>query len=148
VAPSVTLVRLGDLQQLLVGLAVGATGVLLWLRRADPVLGAGAIWLVAFAVNPNFSYTYLVWGLPFLIAAGWLRSAAALQFVLAIPAALLYRVVLTPSETSLEAVYVPLAVGAWIALVVWAGVVLARIARGDATTDAARIAMSGSSGAR
>lgn len=114
---------LTDHQQLIVAVAVAAAGALLWSRRADPVQGAVVIWLTVFAVNPNFSYTYLVWGIPFFLIAGHVRAVALLQGMLAVPAVLLYRIGVDPAPVSLNVFYTPFVVGAWLALV--GGLVLA-----------------------
>jgi hypothetical protein len=121
--------RLQDLQTVIVGAAVALVGVILWRRRVDPVTGAAVIWLTVFAVNPNFSYTYLVWGMPCFLIAGYLRSVAALQLVLAIPAAILYRIVVTDPGTFAVDVYRPLALGAWLAIAACCALAIAGILR-------------------
>jgi hypothetical protein len=60
---------------------------LLWRRRVPALHAASFIWLVVFVVNPNFSYQYLIWGLPFFIAAGYLEAVAVFQVAI-VPAML------------------------------------------------------------
>jgi hypothetical protein len=78
-----------DAQNWIVGAAVLATGLMLWRRRVEPLHGAVLIWLVVYATNPNFAFQYLIWGLPFFIAAGHLRATLALTTVATPPAVLL-----------------------------------------------------------
>ena len=63
--------------------ALSLVAVLLWRRRPDPVDGALLVWLTLMALGVNFALQYAVWGLPFLIAAGRLRAALALQLAAA-----------------------------------------------------------------
>ena len=70
-------------------LALAAVAWLLWKRRPSPVVGALVVWLALMAMGVNFALQYAVWGLPFLLAAGRLRAALALQ-VLLLPAAIVF----------------------------------------------------------
>jgi hypothetical protein len=75
------------------------------------------VWLVVWLVGVNFFIQYLVWGLPFLLARGELRAAAAIQ-LLAGPALLLLYVDVN-TEWAIWAVYtVPMLLlwGLWAAL--------------------------------
>jgi hypothetical protein len=84
------LLALTDVQNVLVGLAVLAVAALCVRRRTEPMEALAAVWLTVLAVNPNFAYQYVVWALPFLLLAGRLREAAAIQALLLAPAVLLY----------------------------------------------------------
>ena len=55
--------------------------------RPDPLGAAVILWLAVWVFGVNFFAQYLVWGLPFLLARGQLRAAAAIQ-LLAGPAVL------------------------------------------------------------
>ena len=68
-----------DAQNMIVGVAVLAAGALAYRRRLEPLGAATLIWLTVFVANPNFAYQYLIWGLPFFLAAGHVRGVAALQ---------------------------------------------------------------------
>jgi Glycosyltransferase family 87 len=68
------------------GLAV-VTILLLWRRpRAD--LAAVLVWLTVYAFMPFFFFQYVVWGLPFFLMAGYIRSVLIVQLVLLIPTVL------------------------------------------------------------
>lgn len=90
VQPSALVTSVTDVQNVIVVAAVLAVTVLLVRRRAAPLPGAVAIWLTVFAVNPNFAYQYLIWGLPFFLLAGHVRAVIALQVAILPAAALLY----------------------------------------------------------
>ena len=76
---------LTGVQQLLVFGAVAAVGLLLWIRRIEPVRGAALIWLAIFVANPNFAWHYLIWGLPFFLMSGFVRETLIFS-LLAVPA--------------------------------------------------------------
>lgn len=96
------------------GLAA-ATAVLVR-RRPDPLIGSVIVWMVLMALGVNFALQYAVWGLPFLIAAGWLRRAAAVQVVL-LPAAIVFY--LAPWDSSAAVVvYCASMIAAWLLLMV------------------------------
>lgn len=52
---------------------------------------AAALWLAFYVVSPVFFFQYLVWGLPFVLLAGRLRLALAVQAVALVPTLLFYR---------------------------------------------------------
>lgn len=68
------------------GLAAAAAVIVRF--RPEPLDAAVLIWFAVWLFGVNFFVQYLVWGLPFMLARGELRSAAAIQ-ALAGPAALL-----------------------------------------------------------
>jgi hypothetical protein len=111
-AISAAILRVTDVQNLLVGgtvLAVAAVGLV---RRVRPLDGLVLLWLTVLAVNPNFAYQYVVWALPFLLLAGRLRETAALQAALLAPSLLLY----THADKS-GWVYWALIQAAWLGIV-------------------------------
>ena len=89
VGPNGAVEFLTDAQNWIVGVAVLATGLMLWRRRVEPLPAAVLIWLVVYAANPNFAFQYLIWGLPFFIVAGHLRAAALLTAAATPPAVIL-----------------------------------------------------------
>ena len=102
---------------LVVAAGIVATAALLARFRPDPLDGAVVVWLAVWLVGVNFFLQYLVWGLPFLLARGELRAAAAIQ-LLAAPALLLLYVDVN-TEWAVWVVYtVPLLAlyGLWVAL--------------------------------
>lgn len=74
--------------QVLVVLALLATTALtLRLREVDRAV---ALWLAFYVVTPVFFFQYLVWGLAFLLLAGRLRLALAVQAVALAPMLIFY----------------------------------------------------------
>lgn len=96
--------------------ALALVAVLLWRRRPEPLLGALVVWLTLMALGVNFALQYAVWGLPFLLALGRLRSALALQLLLVPAAVVFYR---APWESaSAVVVYSAAMIAAWL-LLMW-----------------------------
>jgi hypothetical protein len=90
---------------LLVVAAVGARS------RAGAPQMASLVWLGIYAFGVNFFFQYLVWGLPFFLMAGYLRSVLVAQLVLIGPTVLFY---LRPwHEPSLAVVYDIVMIGMW-----------------------------------
>jgi hypothetical protein len=115
VVPRHIIVQLTDHQNLIVGIAVVAAAALAHWRRLSVLDRACAIWLAVYVANPNWAYQYLIWGLPFFLAAGRLRAVALLQLVLLLPALQLYfhgRWV----EHGLYHAYLPLVTIAWVGI--------------------------------
>jgi hypothetical protein len=72
------------------GAVLGLTAAFLVRFRVAAPLGAVVLWLAVWALGTGFFFQYLVWGLPFMLIAGYLRSAAALQLVTIVPAVVFY----------------------------------------------------------
>jgi hypothetical protein len=106
-------------QNELVLVAVLAAGAFARRRRMPPALAASLLWIAVYIANPEWSYQYFVWGLPFFLLAGFTAGAAALQLALALPAAELYFKFAVGSAGWL---YLPLI------YLTWAGLVLAAVA--------------------
>lgn len=70
--------------------ALATAGAWLARRRVAPAEAALVIWLVFYVGGINFFFQYAVWGLPFLIMAGRLRSALLVELALAAPMAVVY----------------------------------------------------------
>ena len=123
VSPNSAVETVTDVQNLLVGAAVVAATVILMRRRTAPLDAACVIWLVVFAVNPNFAFQYLIWGLPFFLAAGRVRWAAILTVAASVPAYLLY---FRPDIDESGWLYLVLVQALWLGLTVAAVRVLGR----------------------
>jgi len=82
-----------DRGQVIVVLALVAVAASTARRFPDwaPAERASLLWLTFYIVTPVFFFQYLVWGLPFLILAGRLREAAAVQAFALVPTVLFYR---------------------------------------------------------
>jgi hypothetical protein len=93
-------------------LALLATAALtLRLRAVDR---AAALWLAFYVATPVFFFQYLIWGLPFLLLAGRLRLALAVQAAALVPMLLFYT---RPHESDAAAtVYWITLVGLWALL--------------------------------
>ena len=91
VVPSDLLLFLRDHgHQLFLAPALLGLAALFWRRRPEPLTAAVLLWLTVWVFGGNFFLQYLVWGLPFLLAAGHLRAAAAIQLGLLVPLLLTY----------------------------------------------------------
>ena len=108
--------KLADAQNAMVAIAVVLVGVFLFARRARPLEAASLIWLTVWAVNPNFAFQYVVWGLPFLIAEGAFAIVVLLQALLVFPAIQVYW---TSLDAPLPWLYSPLMIAEWAAVVVY-----------------------------
>jgi energy-coupling factor transporter transmembrane protein EcfT len=97
-------------QNLIVAVAVLMAGAYAYRRRLDAITAAALIFLVIYVANPNWFYQYMIWGLPFFLLAGRRLEVAAVQLVLALPAAELYFHFGLPT---LEWLYVPLVDIVW-----------------------------------
>jgi hypothetical protein len=101
--------------------------------RPAPIDAAVLLWLVTYAINPNFFLNYLVWGLPFFIMAGYLVEAAVLQLAV-IPAMIGYYLVLSQSRSDVNGfLYVPSLIALWLFFLVASFVLARRIVRRRAT---------------
>lgn len=54
-------------------------------RRPRPEQAAAVLWLAVYAAIPYFFFQYVLWGLPFLLMAGYLRGVAIAQAILLVP---------------------------------------------------------------
>lgn len=112
---------------LVTGAALAAVGGLLFRYRPPPVVGAALVWLAVYAFGINFFLQYVVWGLPFLLMAGYVRQVAWAQLAL-VPATIL--VYLRPWEDAGAALaYIPAALGVWAGFTVAFLLLAGRVAR-------------------
>lgn len=65
-------------------------GAFLYRFRPSPLDGVILLWLVIYALSPNFLAQYLVWSIPFLLMAGYLKQVALLQLAMVIPLLIVY----------------------------------------------------------
>ena len=106
---------LGDYGSIFLGIVLLLLGVAMIRWRTPPVTAAICVWLVVWIFGPGFFLQYLVWGLPFIILAGRLVEAAALQAAVLVPTILFY---LAPWENDDVAyLYVPIMIGVWLAMI-------------------------------
>jgi hypothetical protein len=117
---------IADHQRLVNAVMVLGAGGFLLVRRMAPERAAVVLWLVVWAFGTGFFFQYLVWGLPFLLLAGHLRAAGALQVVMLLPAVLFYAGPWRGDDVVIVFVAVMLAV--WLAWLV--GLVAVGRARG------------------
>jgi hypothetical protein len=103
--------------------AVLISGAIAWRRRIQPIRAAALIWAVVYVANPNWSFQYFIWGLPFFLLAGLTGATALLQALLALPAAELY---FRWGVHRFEWAYLPLVYAAWLWFVAVAGRLLRR----------------------
>lgn len=110
-------------QNLIVGASVLTAGVFAYRRRLDPLPAAVLVWVTVYVSNFNWAYQYFIWGFPFFLLAGWRRSVAGLQLLLALPAAQIYFGFSVPA---LSWAYIPLIMLVWVLFVVWLVVLVRR----------------------
>lgn len=104
------LIRHGTLVVVAGLLAVAAIGAY---TRAEAPQMATLLWLAVYAFGVNFFFQYLVWGLPFFLMAGYLRSVLWVQLLLILPTVLFY---LGPWHAeSLAVLYDVVMIGLWLA---------------------------------
>ncbi|HEX8052610.1 MAG TPA: glycosyltransferase 87 family protein [Thermoleophilaceae bacterium] len=109
-----------------------ATAALLARTRPEPLGAATIVWLAVWLIGVNFFIQYLIWGLPFLLARGELRAAAAIQ-ALAGPALLLLYLDVS-SEAAIWAVYTVPMLALWA---LWAALLAQRVRRYSAAMPGA-----------
>lgn len=79
-----------DQARWITGLALLAVAGILARYRPSPVDAAVLLWLAVWAFGVTFFLQYMVWGLPFLIMAGYLRQVLILEAVLLPPTLVTY----------------------------------------------------------
>jgi Glycosyltransferase family 87 len=128
------------------GLAGGLQSAARWITLGVLVVYAGFIlryrpalidaavllWLAIFTVSPDFFLTYLVWGLPFFIMAGYLLEVAILQAFLVIPTVAYYLSLWPSRNTAVGIAYVPSMFALWLFFACATIILVARIAKGHA----------------
>jgi hypothetical protein len=116
-APSQATLDLLDVSQPLTIFGMFAAGA--WaLRRRMPALEAATLVYLAFYVfGPDFGFQYLIWGLPFFLAAGRVGRVAVLQALLVVPAILLYAH--NHIDARIDLVYIPMMIGVWAYFAWW-----------------------------
>ena len=79
--------------------------------RASAVPMAVLLWLAVYTFGVNFFFQYAIWGLPFMLMAGYVRYVLAVQAALLVPMLLFY---MRPwDHTALAVVYAGLMVIVW-----------------------------------
>lgn len=108
-------------------ITVAGAGALLARFRPSPPQGAALVWLALYVTTPSFFFQYAVWGLPFVIMAGYLRQAAILQALLA-PATVIFY--LLPWSNDLVApIYVATMGLVWLGWLAALGIHVLRVVR-------------------
>jgi hypothetical protein len=91
--------------------AVILAGAIAYRKRMPAIRAAALIWAAVYLANPNWSFQYFIWGLPFFLLAGLTAETALLQALLALPAAELY---FRWGVNHFEWAYLPLIYAAWL----------------------------------
>lgn len=113
VDPSALTLKLYDLAGFIAVGCLVAVGLVMRLKRTPVLQAAVLVWLTSWFLGINFAFQYMVWGLPFLLLAGRLRTVAGLQALLLVPTVIAYSDRLR--DQPLEYVYVPFMLAAWAA---------------------------------
>ena len=113
--------RLSDVAGLILIAGLAAAALFLLRVRARPADAALLIWLTVYVFSVNFFVQYFVWGLPFLLAYGRVRTAIAVQLAV-LPATLVgFHDLLglgAPSVGVVRTIYTPALIGFWLACAV------------------------------
>jgi uncharacterized membrane protein len=133
--------------------AVLIAGAVAYRKRMPPITAAALIWAAVYVANPNWSFQYFIWGLPFFLLAGLTIPTAIVQALLALPAAELY---FRWGVNNFEWAYLPLIYAAWLwfAATGWwlvrrhAGQRPATRAGGQTTALGVRLRLAGATGRR
>ena len=121
--------RLYDLGRFIAAALIGCLAVVAWRLRPPPLTMAIIIWLSVYVFNPDLFLHYLVWGVPFLLLAGYVWQVAVLQILIVIPTVILYA---GPwSSTAASFAYSAVLIGLWA----WALAALVRIVVGIIRTQ-------------
>ncbi len=108
-------------------LALAGVSALIWRLRPEPAKAVMLLWLAVYAVGTGFFLQYLVWGVPFMLMAGYVREVALLQAAVVVPTLLFY---LAPwEEGAVVLLYVPLMIAVWIGTVVAAALLVRGMVR-------------------
>jgi uncharacterized membrane protein len=108
------------------GTVLCSFAVLLRARAAAP-LAAAALYLTVYAFGVTFFMQYMVWGLPFLLMAGYLWQVLALEALLLAPVYVIYHGVTT--NTAGKVLYVAPMLLVWACVTVGLGLLLRRATR-------------------
>lgn len=126
-------------------LVAGVTLALLAWRRTGALTASVILWLMIYAFGSGFFFQYLIWGLPFFIAAGYLWQSALLQVWALAPGTLLY---LAPWRSeALVAIYATTMLMLWVGYLAALWRLLPRIVTGQPERSANAAAAGSSAGA-
>jgi hypothetical protein len=117
-----------DRQGLPLMIALAAAAVFLFRYRPAARDGAVFIWLVVYAFTPNEFLQYSIWGIPFLLMAGYVRTVLVVEAVLAVPFAITYATIW--HSRSIALLYSPPMLALWAAALVGVFVLGRRIVAG------------------
>jgi uncharacterized membrane protein len=120
-----------DRQGLPLILALAAAFVFLMRYRPAARDGAVFVWLVVYAFTPNEFLQYSIWGIPFLLMAGYLRTTLAVEAVLLVPFVITYSTIWHNRDIAL--IYSPLMIGLWAASLAGVYILGRRIVAGRAS---------------
>jgi hypothetical protein len=108
---------------------VALLGLFFWRTRPSPLDAAVMLWVTVFVFGPSWSFTYVIWGLPLMLMAGYLRAVVLIQGALLLPTIFWYDVFgLAEEGADLYPVIMDLVWVMWVAGLVVLGrrIVLAR----------------------
>jgi Glycosyltransferase family 87 len=69
--------------------ALAALAVVLWRSRVSAACAAVILWLGLYVFGVNWLGNYIIWAIPFLVVAGYLRAALLVQLLLLAPTVIL-----------------------------------------------------------
>jgi hypothetical protein len=114
-------------------LMIALAGAAAFLFRYRPAARDGAvfIWLVVYAFTPNEFLQYSIWGIPFLLMAGYVRTVLVVEAVLIVPFAITYATIW--HSRSIALLYSPPMLALWAAALVGVFILGRRIVAGRTT---------------
>lgn len=101
---------------MIIAVALLAVGVLLLRARTRPAEASVIVWLAVYAFGANFFFQYMVWGLPFFLAAGHVKKVGILQTALLGP--LLLAEFRPWDDPRILILYLPVMIGVWAAFLI------------------------------
>jgi hypothetical protein len=105
-----------DRQGLPLMIALAAAAVFLFRYRPAARDGAVFVWLIVYAFTPNEFLQYSIWGIPFLLMAGYVRTVIVIEAVLVLPFAITYATIW--ESRSIAWLYSPPMIALWAAALI------------------------------
>jgi uncharacterized membrane protein len=123
--------HLHNISRVIAALGVLGAFAVAWRRRASAPVAATLLFLAVYAFGVTFFMQYMVWGLPFMLLAGYVWQVLALEALLFAPVYVIYHGVTAAWAGSVFYV-VPMLI-AWAVLTVSLGLLGRRVLRGHAS---------------
>jgi hypothetical protein len=97
--------------------------------RPAPIDATVLLWVATYVFSPTFFFQYLVWGMPFMLMAGYIRAVIALQLVAIVPAVVQYMAPWPNGDIAIP--YVAIMIPIWLGFACALFLLLRRTVRGS-----------------